>query len=144
MKRTLTILALAALSAIASASSPIDAMFQNCQEVMDRGVCRVALDVRDYPAGGKTLISGIGRVSNESIIKLRDTRTDKQPDGTFTMCALAKQVCTDDWNSDDCKVVRGSWKQTPVVQASLFERVYAWFSLALQPFVPQLPVSPLG
>lgn len=112
MKKTLTILALAALSAIASASSPIDNMAANCQEVMDRGVCRVALDVRDYPAGGKTLISGIGRVSNEAIIKLRDTRTDKQPDGTFTMCALAKQVCMADWNSDDCKVVRGSWKQT--------------------------------
>jgi hypothetical protein len=133
MKKLATILTLTALSAIASASSPIDAMFQNCQKVMEPGVCRVALDVRDYPVGGTTLISGIGRVSNSSILKLRNTRLDMEPDGkTFTMCALARQVCTDDWNSDDCKVVRGSWKQTPPTVASVWERVYAFLSSGLR------------
>jgi hypothetical protein len=133
LKKLTTILALAALSAIASASSPIDNMTANCQEVMKKGACRVAADERDYPVGGMTLISGVGRVSNASYLKIRNARTDMEADGeTFTMCAMIKVVCvaygSPEWNSDDCKVVRGSWKQTPPTVASLWERVYAWVS----------------
>jgi hypothetical protein len=129
MKKLTTILALAALSAIASASSSIENIRENCQIVMLKSKnCRVAADSRNYPSGGTTLVSPFGRISNDEISEFIATGYSLGPDGKFSMCALAEKKCLQGMDTQGCKYARAQWRSTPPILASVWERVYAWVS----------------
>ena len=105
MKKLLicAVLLFAALSASPLPPSAVENMYQNCKEYMDRGVCRVQLDKKDYP--NETIMTTCcGRIKTSSYLKIRNAGV--------TMCDLIKQVCTEDPNGDDCKAARSGWKQT--------------------------------
>jgi hypothetical protein len=94
---------LCAFSTFAHADTRIDAMVGNCQAVMDRGVCKVVLDRNSYP--NKTMIvAGVPyRISTDSYIKIKNAGDQ--------MCTVVREVCTANFDGDDCKAARALWRQ---------------------------------
>ena len=109
MKRLLTFLL--ALAAAAASAGPVNNMVAQCEAVMRQGACAVALDPRDYP-NATILIAGVGRISTASYLRIRAPADARNPDGTFRMCAIVREVCTADWTGDDCKAARALWRQS--------------------------------
>ena len=109
MKRTL--IALLALVAFRAVARPVDNMVAQCEAVMKQGACAVALDPRDYP-NATILIAGVGRINTASYLRIRAPADAKNPDGTYRMCAVVREVCTADWTGDDCKAARALWRQS--------------------------------
>jgi hypothetical protein len=69
---------------------------------MAQNVCRVALDRKDYP-NGYVLVAGVGRINADSYLKIRNAGDQ--------MCAVVRDVCTADFNGQDCKAARALWRQ---------------------------------
>lgn len=64
-------------------------------------VC-VALDRKDYP-NSTILVAGVGRIQTDSYLKIRNAGDQ--------MCAVVREVCTAEFNSDDCMAARALWRQ---------------------------------
>jgi len=108
MKRLLTLL----LAPLLAHAGPVDNMVAQCDAVMKQGACAVVLDPRDYP-NATILIAGVGRISTASYLRIRAPADARNPDGSFQMCVIVREVCTSDWTGDDCKAARALWRQIP-------------------------------
>lgn len=96
-------LAIAALIPFyALADERIENMVRNCERVMAQNVCRVALDRKDYP-NGYVLVAGVGRINADSYLKIRNAGDQ--------MCNVVREVCTSDFDGQDCKAARALWRQ---------------------------------
>jgi hypothetical protein len=100
MKKLLIFLFLCPL--LAFADPRIDNMVRNCDAVMARGVCKVVLDRKAYP-NSTVLVAGVGRIKTDSYLKIRNAGDQ--------MCKVVREVCTADFDSDDCKAARALWRQ---------------------------------
>lgn len=98
--RYLAILALIPLAA--QADQRIDNMVRNCDRVMVQNVCRVALDRKDYP-NGYVLVAGVGRINADSYLKIRNAGDQ--------MCNVVREVCTAEFDGQDCRAARALWRQ---------------------------------
>lgn len=96
------LLALALVAPLAGADSRIDNMVRQCEEVMSRKVCRVSLDRKDYP-NGYLVVSGVGRISADSYLKIRNAGDQ--------MCIVVREVCTASFDGQDCRAARALWRQ---------------------------------
>jgi hypothetical protein len=83
-------------------AGPIDNMVSQCESVMERKVCRVALDRKDYP-NGYVIVSGVGKINADSYLKIRNAGDQ--------MCKVVREVCTASFDGDDCKAARALWRQ---------------------------------
>lgn len=123
MKKIL-IAALLALTTLVQAG-PLQNMMNRCQEVMEQGACRVALDPNDFPPrtiringvdvyfpNGAILFSGYGYMDAGLYIRLRAPIDARNPDGTYVMCQLIATFCPTGENdgSDGCRLVRMLWR----------------------------------
>lgn len=110
MKKLLAILVLACAPAFAG---PVDNMVAQCQAVMDSGVCRVALDPKDYPNATIPIILGDGsvrRIDKAIYLAVRATGFAKDSQGRWLMCLKVVEACQQ-WDSDACLAVRSLWRQ---------------------------------
>ena len=113
MKKHLIFASLAFMAAAALAADPrVENMAGQCNAVMARGVCRVALDAKDYP-NETILISEVGRIKTAAYLKIQNTGEKKNADGSWLMCTLVRDVCTASWDGDECKAARALWRQEP-------------------------------
>ena len=111
-------LALALLAHSAAPAQTVDHtaaianMQARCVDVMDQGLCRVALDRSNF-SGPTVLLSGVGRVSTEAYLRFRGAGFEKNAQGKWVMCELIPQFCAN-WDSDECKSIRSNYRQTPL------------------------------
>lgn len=105
------LLSLALVASAAHADPRVDAMTANCNEVMDSGVCRVALDPRDYPNATIPIIlpSGVRRIDKGVYLAIRATGFAKDKEGRWLMCLKVAKAC-EQWDSDSCLAVRSLWR----------------------------------
>lgn len=94
-------------------AAPTDNMVLQCSQVMDAGVCRVALDPNDYP--GDTIVfllndGSVRRVRKEVYLAVRALGFKKDAQGRWLMCS---QILTDcaQWDSERCLAQRALWRQ---------------------------------
>jgi hypothetical protein len=97
MKRLLIIFLIGSAQA-----GPVDNMVAQCEAVMKLNVCRVQLDRKSY-VNPTVLIAGVGRVSTESYVKIRNSGDH--------MCKVVREVCTTAFDGDDCRAARALWRQ---------------------------------
>jgi hypothetical protein len=97
----LIFLSLLSFGALA-ADQRIENMVRNCDAVMTQGVCKVALDRKNYP-NSTILVAGVGRISTDSYIKIKNAGDQ--------MCNVVREVCTASFDGDDCKAARALWRQ---------------------------------
>lgn len=98
-----------------SMAGPVENMAAQCTAVMDSGVCRVALDPRDYPNPTIPIILGDGsvrRIDRAVYLAVRATGFEKDAQGRWLMCLKVYEACTQ-WDSEACLAVRSLWRQTP-------------------------------
>jgi hypothetical protein len=95
-----------------AAAGPIDNMAAQCNAVMDSGLCKVALDPKDYPNATIPIIlpSGLRRISTATYLAVRATGFEKDEQGRWIMCKKVYEACQV-WESDACVTVRSLWKQ---------------------------------
>lgn len=93
-----------------AADTRVDNMVAQCAVVMQADVCKVALDPRDYP-NPTILFSGVGRVKTASYLRIRGAGTARDTDGSYRMCTMVREVCTSQWDGDDCRAARALWRQ---------------------------------
>lgn len=107
------LLLLALFSGNVATAGPIENMVVRCNSAMEQGVCRVALDPRNYP---NTTINfaGVGEVLTSSYLRIRNTGEKKDSRGRWQMCVTAQEACSALWDGDDCRAVRAMWRQTPL------------------------------
>lgn len=105
-------LALILLFPLFAYAGPIDNMAANCNRVMDLGVCRVALDPRDYPNETIPIIlpSGVRRINTRVYLAIRALGFEKDAQGRWLMCQKVYEAC-EVWDSDACIAVRSLWRQ---------------------------------
>lgn len=105
-------LALVLLLPLLAHAGPIDNMAANCKAVMDSGVCRVALDPKDYPNETIPIIlpSGVRRINKQVYLAVRATGFAKDANGNWLMCQKVYEACSV-WESDACLAVRSLWRQ---------------------------------
>lgn len=106
-----TILALAFVTSLAHAG-PVDNMAAQCKAVMDSGLCRVALDPKDYPNATIPIIlpTGVRRINKQVYLAVRATGFAKDSQGRWLMCNKVYEACAV-WDSDACLAVRSLWRQ---------------------------------
>ena len=112
MKHLLPILAFACAPAIAG---PVENMAAQCQAVMDSGVCRVALDPKDYPNDTIPIILGnhtVRRIDKRVYLAVRALGFQQNAQGRWLMCQKVYEACAN-FESDACLAVRSLWRQTP-------------------------------
>lgn len=97
---------------LAHADPRIDNMAASCKSVMDSGVCRVALDPKDYPNATIPIIlpGGVRRISKEVYLAVRATGFAKNEKGEWLMCLKVYEACQQ-WDSDACLAIRSLWRQ---------------------------------
>lgn len=113
MKKTFLALMFVALPVFAG---PVDNMASSCKDVMDSGLCRVALDPRDYPNATIPIIlpSGVRRISTSMYLSIRATGFAKDGNGNWLMCMDVLESCGkngENWESDRCLTHRSLWRQ---------------------------------
>lgn len=94
------------LALIGSAhAGPIDNMARNCEAVMAQDVCRVELDRRSFKNPTVLIVNSSGpvRISTDSYVRIRNSGAG--------MCNLVRDVCTSEWDGDDCMAARALWSQ---------------------------------
>jgi hypothetical protein len=100
------------LACSAAYAGPVENMVNQCQQVMEQGACRVSLDARNYPNPTISII-GVGRISTAAYLRIRNTGDALAPDGRFLMCTTVEDVCSANFNGDECKAARALWRQSP-------------------------------
>lgn len=105
-------LALALLLPLFAHAGPVDNMAAHCKTVMDQGLCRVALDPRDYPNATIPIIlpSGVRRINKQVYLAIRALGFQKDDKGNWLMCLEVYKAC-EVWESDACIAVRSLWRQ---------------------------------
>lgn len=106
-----TLLALALVAGLAHAG-PIENMAANCNEAMNSGLCRVALDAKDYPNATIPIVlpTGVRRIDKKVYLAVRATGFAKDSKGRWLMCQKVYEACAQ-WDSDACLAVRSLWRQ---------------------------------
>lgn len=115
-------LSLLASSALAAPDPRVARMAENCKAVMDEGVCRIALDPKDYPltkrlADGRVVattipvITSVGRrdIPTRDYLGIRATGFKKNKQGGWAMCSKVLTDCgvnAERWDSNKCVAVR--------------------------------------
>jgi hypothetical protein len=107
-----SLLILALVSTLATADPRIDNMVRNCESAMTKGLCRVALDKKDYP-NEFVLYATLGRVRTDAYLWIKGPGETKNPDGSYVMCSRIKEACEASWDGPDerCKAARWNWRQ---------------------------------
>jgi hypothetical protein len=111
--KSLVLALLLACLPVTAADQRIENMAAHCKSVMDSGVCRVALDPKDYPNATIPVILGDGsvrRIDKKIYLAVRATGFAKDADGNWLMCLKVYEAC-EQWNSDACLAVRSLWRQ---------------------------------
>lgn len=105
------IFALAFVCSLAHAG-PVENMAAQCNVVMDAGLCRVALDPKDYPNATIPIIlpSGVRRIDKATYLAIRALGFQKDVQGHWLMCLKVYDACSQ-WDSDACLAVRSLWRQ---------------------------------
>ena len=73
------------------ADERVDNMTANCQVVMDRGVCRVQLDPKDYKST-TIAVAWVGKIQPLSYLKIRNAGDE--------MCKVVRTVCEAGFEGD--------------------------------------------
>lgn len=110
MKRILFLLAI--IICMPSIAGPVDNMAASCNVVMDQGLCRVALDPRDYPNATIPIVlpGGVRRINKNVYLAIRALGFQKDAQGRWLMCQKVYEACSE-WDSDACIAVRSLWRQ---------------------------------
>lgn len=100
------------MPSIGFADPRIENMVSYCEAVMKQGLCRVALDKKDYP-NPTVAFATLGRVRTDAYLWIRGAGETKNPDGTYVMCSRIREACTASWDGADdrCRTARFSWRQ---------------------------------
>ena len=120
MKHALVLVALIAGNAFALTSQQIENMGLQCDQVMNEGQCRVALDPKDYPNPTVLVsnVSGVSRITTASYLRIRGANQEKTVDGKWLMCTRVRQACAVGDATDDCKAALALFStEAPVVRA---------------------------
>ncbi len=85
----------------------VERMATNCVQAMNSGLCRIALDPKDYPNDTIPVIVPAGKrlISTRVYLALRATGFAKDDQGRWLMCEKVYASC-EDWDSDECVAVR--------------------------------------
>lgn len=95
-------------------AGPVENMAGQCSAVMEAGLCRVALDPKDYPNATIPIVlpTGVVRVSTAEYLAVRALGFQKDAQGRWLMCQRVLDSCTANFDGDGCRVARAMFRQT--------------------------------
>jgi hypothetical protein len=94
-----------------AADRRVETMTKNCISAMDSGLCRIALDPKDYPKAEIPVVLPTGKrmIKTHIYLALRATGFAKDAQGNWLMCKKVIGSCGQNgefWDSDACLAVR--------------------------------------